>query len=507
MAAPPPKGVGKKTLRGITWTLVGQILSNLLRIVVLAVLGRLLSPAEFGQVAAGLTVITLAQALRNVGVGLALVQRRDLEPAHVEAAFSFSVLFALFLSALTFLGAPAIGDLYDIPESVPILRALAVMFFLRGVASTSSFLCQRDLSFRAMTIADTAAYVAGSVISIAFAFRGAGAWSLVAGYLVEAAFGCVALLYIRPPPLTLRLRWRPLRDLLGFGGGHTAAAFANYFANQGDYIVVGRYLDAAALGFYTRAYELIRYPSVIFNNVFGTVFFSSFSRMQDDPVRLGQAFRRVLFVNAVLLLPMSAGLIVLAPEAIRLLMGPGWDSAVLPLQIMALSMMFRTSYKAGAIVARSSGDVLKIAGWQVVYAVMVTGGALASVRWGITGVSCTTALAVAASFLALSRLGLRRVTLGWRRLAGAHVPGLVAAALVVAGALPVALLLRGQGAPAAAVAAAGVAAGCAGPAAYFLFSFRRRHPDWVWAWETLRQVAGKKRRKAEDESRRPAPAA
>ena len=79
---------------------------------------------------------------------------------------------------------------------------------------------------------------------------------------------------MRPPPFRLRIRWKPLRDLLGFGGGQTAAGIANYFANQGDYIVVGRFLDAAALGFYTRAYELIRYPSLIFNNIFGTVLFS-----------------------------------------------------------------------------------------------------------------------------------------------------------------------------------------------------------------------------------------
>jgi O-antigen/teichoic acid export membrane protein len=499
--AAPTKGLGKKTLRGITWTLVGQVLSNALRVAVMAALGRLLAPEEFGQVAAGLTVIALAQALKSVGVGLALVQRREIEPGHVEAAFGFSLLFALALSGATFAGAGLIGDLYDIPESAPLLRALSVMFLLRGVASTSAFLCQRDMSFRALALIDFAGYASGSVVSIALAFAGMGAWSLAVGYLVEAAVGSAALLYVRPPPFRFRIRWQPLRDLLGFGGGQTAAGIANYVANQGDYIVVGRYLDAGQLGFYTRAYELIRYPSAIFTNIFGTVFFSSFSKLQDDPDRLGQAFRRVLFVNAVLLLPMSAGVIVLAPEAVRILMGPGWDAAVLPLQIMAVSMLFRTSYKAGGIVARSSGDVFQIAGWQAVYAIAVAGGALLTVRWGITGVACTTALAVALHFLALTRLALKRIAIGWLDIFLAHLPGLLGAALVVAGALPVAVALRHIGAGTVTIAAAGTIAGSIGPALYFLVAFRRGHPDWQWVWQTMKQVRGKKRRKAEKRGR------
>lgn len=495
------RGLGKKTLRGITWTLVGQVLSNALRIVVLAVLGRLLVPEAFGQVAAGLTVVALAQALKSVGVGLALVQRREVEQAHVEAAFAFSVLFALATSAIMFLGAPLIADLYDIPESAPLLRVLSVMFLLRGLASTSSFLCQRDMNFRALALIDFAGYFTGSVTSIVLAVWGWGAWALVVGYLVEAAVDSIALLWVRPPPLTLRLRWKPLRDLLGFGSGQTAAGIANYFANQGDYIIVGRALQAAALGFYTRAYELIRYPSVIFNNIFGTVLFSSFSKLQDDPDRLGQAFRRVLFINGSLLLPMSAGLILLAPEAIRIVMGPGWDQAVLPFQVMAVSMLFRTSYKAGGIVARSSGDVFHLASWQVVYAVAVTGGALLTVRWGITGVACSTAVAVALHFLALTRLALRRVTLRWSQVAAAHLPGLLGAVLVVAGALPVTFWLREQGASAALVAVAGVLAGSIGPLGLFALSLRRGHADWVWVWQTLRGLAGKKRRKAEKRRR------
>lgn len=494
------KGLGRKARRGVAWTLAGSAVSNLLKIAVLAILGRLLLPSEFGVVAAAMTVIFLAQHLRGLGIGMALVQRRELSPAHASTAFAFSLLLGAGLSVLVFLSAPLVASLYHTPAAEPLVRVLSILFLLRGAASTSMHLLQREMRFGAVTLRDVVAYAIGAAVSVAFAFAGAGAWALAAGYLVEAAISCAMLLALYPPPRP-RIDRAALSDLFGFGAGHTAAGIANYFATQGDYIVVGRFLDAAALGFYTRAYELIRVPAVLFANVVGNVLLSSFAKLQDDPHRLGEAFRRVLFGNAVLLLPTSAGLIVLAPEVIRILMGPGWEAAVLPFQIMATTMLFRTSYKASAIVARAVGSVYRIAGWQVVYAVVVMGGGVISVRWGIAGVACTTAAAVAVNFFGLTGLALKQVNIGWRQVAAAHMHGLVAAVLAVAAAWPVAVLLRRAEGGAAAVAVAGTVAGGCACLLLAVLAIRRRRPDITWLWQTLRQTLSggrKKRRQPRD---------
>jgi PST family polysaccharide transporter len=299
---------------------------------------------------------------------------------------------------------------------------------------------------------------------------------------------------IRPPPGRARLRWSALKDLLGVGGGQTAAGIANYFATQGDYMVVGRRLNAALLGVYTRAYELMRFPSVVFSNVAAGVLFSSFARLQDDPVRLGAAFRRVLFANAVILLPLSAGLIVLAPEGIRILMGPKWASAVLPFQIMATSILWRTTHKASAIVARSAGDVWAIAFWQAAYAVAVIGGAMVSVRWGIVGVSCTTAAAVFFHFTNLTRIALKRVSIGWWDVFTAHADGFILGILAAAGSLPVALALRPLGLHAAPIAIAATIAGCVLPGLFVLWRLRTKSEDWVWLLDRIKSI-GKKKKK------------
>jgi O-antigen/teichoic acid export membrane protein len=488
------RGLRKKSARGMAWTLAGALGTNVIRVAALAALGRLLAPEDFGVVATAMTVMVLVQSVRDIGVGGAIIQRKDLDRAEVASAFAFSMWLGVGLSIAMLIAAPLVGDAFDMPDAVPLLRVMSAMFVLKGLSTIPYTMCQREFKFRALTIIDLTAFTIGSAASVAFAAMGSGPWALVWGDLIEVALGVAALLYLRPPPWSFRVRWHDLRALLGFGAGYTVAQLANVVALQGDNAVVGRRLGKSALGYYSRAYDLVRFPSMVFTSVVGSVMFPAFAKLQDDPARLGLAFRRTLFATAVVLLPASAGLVVLAPEVIRIVIGPQWTSAVLPFQIMAATMLFRTSYKVGAIVARSAGDVIGTVISQATYAVLVIGGAIIGARWGIHGVATSTAAAVFVNFFMLTTVGKRFTTLRWRDILAAHVEGAVAAALVIATAGPVAWFLREAGAPLAIIVIATVIAGAIGPLAMAWAGVRRAGSDWAWVWETI--AAGIARKQA-----------
>src|SRR5574341_458557 len=94
------------TVAGILWMSYGKAAFFLLQLVVLAVLARLLTPADFGVVSAALVVTGLSAILSQLGLGPALVQRPTLERRHIDTAFTFSFLFGLLLGAAIWLGAP-----------------------------------------------------------------------------------------------------------------------------------------------------------------------------------------------------------------------------------------------------------------------------------------------------------------------------------------------------------------------------------------------------------------
>src|SRR5205085_1544764 len=115
----------------------------------------------------------------------------------------------------------------------------------------------------------------------------------------------------RHPPRGLGVDRAALRELMRYGTGETVMQITSTIATQGDYVVVGRALGDAPLGFYTRAYELVRFPANTFNSIVGSVLFPAMSRLQDDPVGLGESFRRVLFATSLVLMPASAVFVIL----------------------------------------------------------------------------------------------------------------------------------------------------------------------------------------------------
>jgi O-antigen/teichoic acid export membrane protein len=482
----PPQHIGHQTRRGISWSFAGAVTTNGLRLVVLAVLGRTLTSTDFGIVAAAVSVNVIVYGIRDVGIGSALVQRKQLEPSHLTTAFAVSIYLGFALSALLFLGAPLIAAFYGIPESINVIRVLAVVFFgIRSVATTSRMLCQRAMNFRLIAIIDAVAFATGSIVSMACALAGAGPWALVAGYLVEELVATALYVSYSPPTYSLAVDKARLRELLGFGIGQSIIQSTNVVATYGDNFVVGNALGATHLGYYSRAYDLIKFPSMVFDAIVGNVLFPAFSQLQDDRRNLALAFRRVAFVNALVLLPASAAIIVIAPEAIRLLMGPGWGAMVLPFRILSVTILLRTNLKLGGILAQAAGAVNAVAAAYAAYMVVVVGGALITIRWGTAGVAVSTAFAITSVSLHCCMLAMRVSDLPLRSFVGAHVPGAVLACCVTLATWPLAESLRTSNAPFALVLGVVLAAAIVVSLAPIAIWLRRRHGDFGWLAEEL----------------------
>ena len=480
--------VSGRTRRGLSWNVVGALATNAMRVVVIAVLGRALSSRDFGIVAAAISVNVILYSVRDIGVGQALIQRAKVERGHETTAFAVSLYLGLAIAALLIAAAPWIGDLYGIPASVDVLRALALLFALRGASATARMMCQRRMQFRAIAIIDAFAFCTGSIVSMVSAIRGAGPWALVAGYLVEEALSTGLYMWTARPAMSLRIERARLRELMSFGAGQTLAQVAGILATYGDTFVIGRGLGAGALGFYTRAYDLIKLPSMVFANVVGSVLFPAFSRLQHDRAALGAGFRRALFFNALILLPASAALVVLAPEVIEVLMGRGWDHAVTPFRVLAVTMLFRTTQKLGGLVATAAGSVNAVALAYVVYMVLVIGGASIGVRWGVDGVAVTTSIAILVVSLECSYLSIRVSDQTWRSWLAAHGPGTLLAALTGAITWGVAELLRGADLAAPVVVLGSLAPAILACLACCVLWIRRGRGDFEWLSQEVARV-------------------
>jgi O-antigen/teichoic acid export membrane protein len=412
------------------WTASSNGLNAVLKIVVLIVLARLLSPADFGIVAAALIVIGFSAIFSQLGLGPALVQRRELEPRHVQTALAASFAFGLLLAGLLWVSAPAIARFFHIESSAEVLRALAWIFPVRGLSGVAECLVQRDLRFRWLAARDLISYALGyGLVGIALAWAGWGVWALVAAHITQTALNAAMLLSVKPPALHPLPSWRAFVELMDFGAGFTIARVANFLAGQADNLVVGRMLGPVALGLYTRAYQLMAVPTTLFGDVLDRVLFPTMAKVQGDAPRLAAAYLQAVASIALVMLPMGVVMTVLAPELIIVLLGSRWVDVIQPFQVFAIGLLFRTSYKMSDSIARATGAVYRRAWRQAIYAVLVFAGAWVGTRWGITGVAVGVLVSLIINFTLMADLSLAVAHTTWRRFAEAHLPAVWSAAL------------------------------------------------------------------------------
>ena len=146
---------------------------------------------------------------------------------------------------------------------------------------------------------------------------------------------------------------------------------------------------------------------------------------------------------ALLTLPISAFLWVVAPEFIPLVLGPAWGGVVTPFRLFSISLLFRMSSRISDTCTTAAGKVYSRAVLQGAYAVLVIVGAIIGQRWGISGVAIAVSVAMAFNWLSMAWLAGSVTGVSWGRFLAAHVHGAVLATAIWAAATAAAAASRG----------------------------------------------------------------
>jgi lipopolysaccharide exporter len=430
--------LGTRTLRGMLWAYGSYVGGRALVLVSTAILARLLDPAEFGLVALALIFTALLESVADLGVGQALIVLRgdeEEERHRAETAFAVSVALGALLTLAAIAVAPLAALLFDQPELTGLLAVLGTNFLLRSLGSTHYALAQKRMDFRARTVAELADVVVRGLTGIALALAGAGAWSLVIGYLVGTATLTVALWVLVPWRPRLRPRRADVRQLVGFGGTLSAVSVIGAIVGNADYAFIGRVLGPASLGLYTLGFRL---PELIVINlaiVAGEVLFPAFAAVDRDA--LGHAFLVSLRYTLMVALPAGALLAALAEPLTLAAFGGRWHGSIAPMQVL-------TVYALGVVVGIPAGTAYKAVGradvllkLAVPRGILLVAAIAVFVDRGIVAVAACQA-AVAALFAAIGiALASRLLGVGFGRLWAAGRAAVVATGAMLGAMVPI----------------------------------------------------------------------
>jgi PST family polysaccharide transporter len=433
---------GRALLAG-QWRLANSIVAALSQLAIGVLLARLLTPSDFGVMALASVVIGLSLLLSDLGIGGAVVQRATLTDRHVRSAFTFSVLLGFAVAAAMALVAPLGAVVFGEPRVTPLVRALSIGLALRGSGVVAEALLRRRLDFKRQFFIDNGSYLLGyGGVSVTLALLGYGVWSLVWGGLFQMLLASSAGFAAARHPVRPLLARRELRDILRFGLGAHVSGVLNYAATNGDNFVIGRWLGAANLGLYTRAYTLMNLPYAFVASAMSSVLFPAYAEAQGDPARLQRGYLLATRLTAMVAAPSMGTMAILAPHLVPTLFGHQWTGVVGPLQILCIAGYFRALYHLGGAVAQSVGRVYSEMWRQGVYAALVIGGAILGSRYGLPAIAAGVGVAILFMFIAKGQLALSITGTPWYLYLRVQVGAIVTAAMTCGVALFIRLALE-----------------------------------------------------------------
>lgn len=339
--AAPIASLTSKTIQGFGWSFTGTLISMFLQISFTAIMARLVDPSSYGLIAMANIVLRFGSYFSQMGIGPALIQKKDLTKDDIAAAFTSSILLGFLFYGVFWLIAPLASLWFRVEEVTPVVRLMAFSFVLSGVSVTATSLMRRDLKFRSLAICEVMAFALGAAfVGIPLAYAGFGVWSLALSSLAQAALLAVLSYIYGRHSLKLSFSFKRNQALYRFGGKFSVISFLEFLTYSIDSIFIGRFLGSEKLGIYNRATLLINLPSQSITTSMSKVLFPSFSRIQSDLTKLKEAFTSVVAVYGIVLFPICFGVSVAAPEIVSVVLGPQWIETIPILQVFALAVPF-----------------------------------------------------------------------------------------------------------------------------------------------------------------------
>jgi O-antigen/teichoic acid export membrane protein len=358
-----PRTVGDAGHRGMRWQSLATVTTQGVQAVVTLGVAAAVGPTEFALWGVAGVVLNAQWLIGNLGLGQALIYFRDdrHERDAVDGAFAVSLLLGLAVVGLAVAAAPAIADLFgsgfDSDEVADAVRLISLVFLFTTLAAVPQALIERALDFRRRAIPEMVAAVVYAVAAVALLIAGLGVWSLIVAKVIQSGL-LMAQFYVTSP-LRPRMPPRPrlsaIRRLIGYGSVMTLGAVLGFATGNLDTIAVGRWVGAAALGAYALAFTVTQLAPTFLSLTLQKVYFPVYAAVRENRAELGRAFAQGTRYLAIVMFPVTAGLLSVGPDALADTFGAEWREARPLIQILALYGLFRALSSSGGVLLAASG--------------------------------------------------------------------------------------------------------------------------------------------------------
>ena len=344
----------------LAWVAVEGIATRILQFTIGVTMARMLLPEDYGLVGVVAVFIAIAQTLSGLGIGMALVQAQEVNPADEAAAFGLMLASSFVSIVLLFIAAPVVADFYAEPMVKTIMWVLSFQVLANSLGVIHSARLQRNLRFKPQAIISLSSTLLGGVVGIVLAANSHGVWSLVAQVLCASAVSLVLLWTLSDWRPSLRFDVSRLKRFWHFSSRSLANSLLFLVSDAVFPILIGKLYSLKDVGLFARANQLQQLPSHLVTDAIGRIAFPVFSRLQSEPVRLKELLRKCLRLMMSIHAPVMVGLFVIADDFIPMLFTIKWNDTVPLFKLLVVGGLFYpiNALQVSAINALGRSDVV-----------------------------------------------------------------------------------------------------------------------------------------------------
>jgi O-antigen/teichoic acid export membrane protein len=326
--------------RAFLWASFGRYLVMAINLVSTLVIARLLAPGEYGISVLGSAVFAVAEAVRAIGGGAYLIQQRELAAENIRTSFTVSLIVTVLLATMLFLLAGPLTRYFDTPDLARYLQVSTFAYLTGPFIYSISALMSRQMAFGAIALISVLTASVNAVTSICLAALGFSYMSFAWASAISAAAGMVLFLRCWKDWSIFRPILREWRSVIAFGAYDGATAVLSQIGEALPYLILGRILNAEAVGLVQRAVLLSLFPERVILAGVGAVALPAFSQQ----IRDGRSFKND-YLRAIELITAAQWaallfLVLLADPIVAMLLGPQWRGVAPLVQILGTALLF-----------------------------------------------------------------------------------------------------------------------------------------------------------------------
>lgn len=380
------KKLSSQFIRNVGWLSISEIIYRVLRLGLVVIIARFLTPYDYGLGAIVMTVREFSITFSNIGIGAKIIQTGEEELEDLcNSAYWLNWVVFLGLFIIQTIAAFPIAWFYKSNDIILPIIVSGVAYLVWPISVIQKTLIQRENRLKAIAITDSVQNFFGSILTVVFAVSGMGVWSFVLPAVLAAPIETLVYYYIHPWRLTTGFTTRNWSTILNFGKSILGVSLLRTLRNNLDYLIVGRFISIKELGIYFFGFNAGLGISLSFINAINSAILPHLCASRSDWSEFKRAYWSSLKTISLTIVPFVLFQSSLAHFYVPIVFGQKWEPAIPIVIMICLSAIPRPFADAASQLVVAIGKPHLDLRWNVIFTFIFTIAILIGVHWKVYG--------------------------------------------------------------------------------------------------------------------------